>query len=169
MPTPAYMMIQGTSQGAIHELGMSPESVGRASKQSQVNSIQILGFGKVVKLPVDELTGQPTGRRVHQGFKVLKEFDRATPMLHRALASGERLNEVRIEWYRTTEAGTEEHYFTHLFENVTIVRIEQKMPNCLDPESASIRHMEEVGFAYKRVTWTHEISGTQGHDDWDAS
>jgi type VI secretion system secreted protein Hcp len=27
-------------------------------------------------------------------------------------------------------------------------------------------HLEDVHFTYRQITWTHEISGTSGSDDW---
>jgi type VI secretion system secreted protein Hcp len=29
--------------------------------------------------------------------------------------------------------------------------------------------MEEVSFSYSTITWTHEIAGTEGNDDWRTS
>ncbi|MFJ4543116.1 type VI secretion system tube protein Hcp, partial [Pseudomonas atacamensis] len=29
-------------------------------------------------------------------------------------------------------------------------------------------HLEEVQFTYRKITWTHEVSGTSGSDDWRA-
>ncbi|RPV77412.1 hypothetical protein IPC782_31035 [Pseudomonas aeruginosa] len=27
-------------------------------------------------------------------------------------------------------------------------------------------HLEDVHFTYRKITWTHEVSGTSGSDDW---
>ncbi|WP_422766527.1 type VI secretion system tube protein TssD [Pseudomonas aeruginosa] len=69
------------------------------------------------------------GQRVHKPVVITKVFDKASPLLLAALTSGERLTKVEIQWYRTSAAGTQEHYYT-------------------------------------KITWTHEVSGTSGSDDW---
>jgi type VI secretion system secreted protein Hcp len=28
--------------------------------------------------------------------------------------------------------------------------------------------MEDVEFTYRKITWTHEVAGTEGSDDWRA-
>ena len=48
-----------------------------------------------------------------------------SPLLLAALTSGERLTEIVIHWYRTSAAGTQEHYFTTKLEDAIIVDIAQ--------------------------------------------
>lgn len=167
MPVPAYMEIVGRSQGSLHSGCMSPESVGTLSKADKIDMIQVQAFKKRIILPRDPQSGQPSGKRVHEGFTITKVFDRSTPMLQQALAKGEQLQRVTIKWYRTAQGGYEEHYFTHEFEDATIVEINQYMPNCLDPQFQSFTHMEDVTITYKRVSWSHIVSGTEGFDSWD--
>ncbi|WP_434083452.1 type VI secretion system tube protein TssD, partial [Escherichia coli] len=52
------------------------------------------------------------GQRVHKPVVITKVFDKASPLLLAALTSGERLTKVEIKWYRTSAAGTQEHYYT---------------------------------------------------------
>lgn len=40
------------------------------------------------------------------------------------------------------------------------------MPNCQDPSMAHFTHLEDVYFTYRKIVWTHEVSGTSGSDDW---
>lgn len=42
------------------------------------------------------------------------------------------------------------------------------MPNCQDPNMAHFTHLEDVYFTYRKIVWTHEVSGTSGSDDWRA-
>lgn len=173
MPISAYMEITAAKQGALHTGGLSKDSVGRYSPNGiDHNKILVQGFRQEVMLPTDPHNGQPVGRRRHLGFTVTKIFDRSTPLLHQAVASGEQLTSVKLEWFRTPvlgrspESGEEEHYMTHLYEDATIVRIVQWMPDVSDADQAHVGHMESVTMTYKRVTWTHEISGTEGYDEW---
>ncbi|MCY1187308.1 Major exported protein [compost metagenome] len=93
-------------------------------------------------------------------------FDKASPLLLAALTSGERLSDVTIQWYRTSAAGTQEHYYTTKLEDAIIVSVNGYMHNCQDPKNAHFTHLEEVEFTYRKITWTHEVCGTSGSDDW---
>jgi len=44
--------------------------------------------------------------------------------------------------------------------------IQSRMPNCQDPSNAHFTHLEDVYFTYRKIVWTHEVSGTSGSDDW---
>ena len=52
---------------------------------------------------------------------ITKVFDKSSPLIFNALTSGERLNKCRLEWYRTSSTGTQEHYFTIELEDAVIV------------------------------------------------
>ena len=73
---------------------------------------------------------------------------------------------MEIQWYRTSAAGTQEHYYTTVLEDAIIVDIKDYMHNCQDPGNAHFTHLEDVHFTYRKITWTHEVSGTSGSDDW---
>lgn len=61
----------------------------------------------------------------------------------------------------------QEHYFYKL-EDAIIVDIKDHMHNCQDPANAHFTHLEDVAFTLYKITWTHEVSGTSGSDDWRA-
>ncbi|CDI94901.1 secreted protein Hcp [Pseudomonas aeruginosa PA38182] len=122
----------------------------------------VQGFNHEVIIPRDPQSGQPTGQRVHKPVVITKVFDKASPLLLAALTSGERLTKVEIQWYRTSAAGTQEHYYTTVLEDAIIVDIKDYMHNCQDPGNAHFTHLEDVHFTYRKITWTHEVSGTSG-------
>lgn len=166
MATPAYMTIKGIKQGLITAGAFTADSVGNIFQEGREDKIMVQGFQHQVTVPRDPQSGQPTGQRVHQPLIITKVFDKATPLLLAALASGERMEEVVIQWFRTSASGTQEHYFTTTLEDAIIVEIKDYMFNCQDPASAHFTHLEDVHFAYRKITWTHEVSNTTGSDDW---
>ena len=168
MPTPAYMSVEGATQGNITGGAFTGDSVGNIWQEGHEDECLVNAFQHEVIIPRDPQSGQPSGQRVHQPVVVTKVYDKASPLLYAALSSGERLPTVEIKWYRTAEAGVQEHYFTHLLEDAMIVDIKAHMPNCQDPGQAHFTHLEDVSFSYRKITWTHEISGTSGSDDWRA-
>lgn len=165
MPIPAYMSVEGVTQGLITEGALTEDSVGNMYQEGHEDSFMVQAFEHNISIPRDSQSGQPSGTRLHMPLKVTKVFDKSSPLLYQALVTGESL-ELEIEWYRTSSEGTHEHYFTHLIEGAIVVDMKAMMPNCQDPNMAQFTHLEEVSFSYSTITWTHEIAGTEGNDDW---
>ncbi len=166
MPTPAYMTIEGTSQGNITSGAFTEDSVGNIWQEGHEDEILVQAFKHSVMIPRDPQSGQPSGQRVHKPLTVTKIFDKASPLLFNALCSGEVLTTVEIKWYRTSTSGTQEHYFTIKMEDAVIVDVQGHMPNCQDPANSHFTHLEDVSFSYRKITWNHEVAGTSGSDDW---
>lgn len=166
MPTVAYMSITGTAQGNITEGANSTESMGNAYQSDHTDEVTVQAYEHTVMIPRDPQSGQPSGQRVHKPFMVTKVFDKSSPKLYAALTSGERLSRVQIKWYRTSMTGKQEHYFTHELEDAVIVSIDGRMPNAQDPSMEHFTHLEDVAFTYRKITWTHEVAGVSGSDDW---
>jgi type VI secretion system secreted protein Hcp len=166
MPTPAYLTIVGATQGPITQNALTPESVGNIWQEAHKNEILVQAFNHEVLLPTDPQSGQPTGPRVHQKLSITKVFDKTSPLLYEALTRGEQLPVCLIKWYRTTQAGTQEHYFTMKLEDAIVVDIKAYMYTCQDPANGPFTHLEDVSFSYRKITWTHEVAGTEGSDDW---
>ncbi|NNA18439.1 Hcp family type VI secretion system effector [Pseudomonas lundensis] len=166
MATPAYMSVTGEKQALITNEAFTADSVGNSYQEGHENQVMVQAFSHQVIIPRDPQSGQPTGQRVHKPVCVTKVFDKASPLLWAALTSGERMSEVVIQWYRTSANGTQEHYYTTKLEDAIIVEINGYMHNCQDPENAHFTHLEDVHFTYRKITWTHEVCGTSGSDDW---
>lgn len=157
MPMPAHMTMKGEKQGNIE---------GNCTMKGREKTILVQAFNHEVHIPSDVQTGLSTGKRIHGPFRVVKEFDRASPMIYQALCSGEHLKEVKLKFYRVSPKGTEEQYFTITLEDAVAVSIKPWMPNCLDPATMKYGHMEEVAFTYRKASWRNEIDKTEAHDDW---
>ena len=168
MPTPAYMTVEGTRQGNITQGASTEDSVGNIWQADHQDEVLVQAFKHNVTIPKDPQSGQPTGQRAHKPVTVTKIFDKSSPLLYAALCTGEVLSKVEIKWYRTSTAGTQEHYYTITLEDAVCVDIEGYMPNCQDPANAAFTHLEDVSFSYRKIDWTHEVASTSGSDDWRA-
>ena len=166
MPSPAYMTVQGERQGLITQGNFTAASVGNNWQEGHEDEAIIQAFDHTVTLPRDPQTGQPTGQRVHKPFQVVKVLDKCSPLLFSALTSGEKLPKVELKYYRTSEQGQQEHYFTITMEDAIITDIRDWMPHCQDPTQAHLTHMEVVEFTYRKITKTHEVASTSESDDW---
>ncbi len=166
MPTPAYLEIEGATQGAITENTFTEDSVGNIYQEGHENEILVEAFDHTVTVPTDVQSGQPTGQRMHKPMKITKVFDKSSPLLYVALSTGERLTKCLLKFYRTSTSGTQEHYFTIELVDAIVTNIQSYMPNCQDPSKSHFTHLEDVSFTYRQITWTHEVAGTSGSDDW---
>ncbi|MBD1553987.1 type VI secretion system tube protein TssD [Pseudomonas typographi] len=166
MPTPAYLYLCAETQGLITDNTFTADSVGNIYQEGHENEILVQAFSHQVIIPRDPQSGQPTGQRVHKPLMITKVFDKSSPLIYNALTSGERITECVLRWYRTSDKGSQEHYFTIKLEDAVIVGVQAHMPNCQDPNVAHFTHLEDVYFSYRKITWTHEVSGTSGSDDW---
>jgi type VI secretion system secreted protein Hcp len=166
MPTPAYVAIEGKNQGNITQGAFTAESVGNIYQEGHEDECIVQSFKHNIKLPRDPQSGQPSGQRVHNPAVLTKVFDKASPLLYNALTAGEVLPTVEIKWWRTSEDGKQEHYFTTKLIDALIVDITAHMPNCQDPHMEHFTHLEDVSMSYRAIEWTHEVAGTSGSDDW---
>ena len=157
MPMPGHMEVTGESQGKID---------GSCTMQGREETILVEAFNHEVTIPRDIQSGLATGKRQHRPFTIVKVYDKSSPMLYRALCTGEHLSNVTLKWYRIDPGGSEEHYFTHTLTNAIIVSVRPWMPNCLDPQTESYTHMEEVRMVYQKIRWTWEIDGIEEEHDW---
>lgn len=165
MPTPAYLTISGATQGEISKGANSADSMGNNWQEGHEDECLIQALLTNVAVPTDPQSGTPTGQRVHLPTSFTKQFDKASPLLWNALASGELL-QMTLKFYRTNTAGQQEHYFTIAWEDVILVSGRASIPNCLDPDNKNYSHMEDWQFSYRKVSWTQEKAGTSGSDDW---
>jgi type VI secretion system secreted protein Hcp len=160
------MSIQGERQGLITSGTFTETSVGNSWQSGHEDEALVQAFSHEIMLPRDPQNGQPTGQRVHKPFKVVKVFDKCSPLLFSALTTGEKLPTVEVKLYRTASQGSLEHYFTIKLEDAIITNIVDYMPHCQDPEKSYLTHMEEVEFTYRKITKTHVAASTSESDDW---
>ncbi len=166
MPTPAYLTLEGTTQGEITKDAFTEDSVGNIYQEGHENEILVQAVEHIVTVPTDIQSGQPTGQRQHKPLMITKVFDKSSPMLYTALSRGEVLPKCTLKWYRTSTQGKQEHYFTTELTDAIITQIRTHMPNCQDPTQSHFTHLEDVYFTYRMITWTHVVAGTEGSDDW---
>jgi type VI secretion system secreted protein Hcp len=156
MAMPAHLTITAEEQGEIE---------GSCEWEGREGSILVQAFDHVVEIPSDD-RGIATGRRVHRPMVFTKEIDKSTPMLYQALCTGELLTEMEMSWYRMDGTGEEELYFTMKMFNGIVTKIHPWIPNVLDPNTATLKHMEEVHISYEKIIWTWELDGIEYEDAW---
>ncbi|MCI3945323.1 type VI secretion system tube protein Hcp [Pseudomonas syringae] len=168
MPTPAYLSITGTTQGLITEGASAADSIGGTGLSDHNDQSMILAFTHEIIVPYNPHSGDNTGPHINKAVCITKVFDKASPLLSNALAKGELLQEVKIEWYRTAGTGKQERYYTTTLTDAKIVGIKDYMPNCQDPANAHFTHLQDVHFSYAKIVWSHTEANTTGSYNWSA-
>jgi type VI secretion system secreted protein Hcp len=139
---------------------------GSVTVQGREGSIEIIGFGHGLSLPVDGANGKITGTRLHSPMNIEKEFDATTPYLYKAVAKGQTLKSAELKWYRINDAGQEKEYFRMLLEGVKVTGINPGMANTKLSSTSQINHVEAVSLMYKRITWHYMDGNIKFTDDW---
>lgn len=165
MPTPAYLSITGTKQGLITAGTFTQDSVGNIYQEGHEDQILVEAFQHQVIIPRDPQSGQPTGQRVHKPLMISKVFDKSSPLLFSALTSG--------KWSSAAWSGiappppaprsiTSPSSWRTRSSSIS----SRGCPTARTPGNAHFTHLEDVHFTYRKIVWTHEVSGTSGSDDW---
>ena len=157
MALTSYLKVEGMIQGAID---------GDCVQKGHENWILIYDIKHEVEIPRDRLTGMPSGQRMHKPFVITKAVDQATPLLYQACCSGEHMKSFEVHYNRISEKGQETLYYTVKLENAVVVNMRHHKPMTFLEEHKPYHDMEEVSFAYSRITWTHVEASKEAVDDW---
>ena len=159
MPLPFHLGLEGEKQGKIE---------GSCDMKGREGTILAYAMSHDIHIPRDPQSGLPSGKRVHGPLTIVKEFDKSSPLLYKALCQGEHMKKVEIKWYRIDKKGAEVHYFTQTLENAIIVSMKPFVPTVFLTENEPYRHMEEISFTYKKIKWRWEPDSKEAEDDWSA-
>lgn len=152
MPLPSYMDI--------------PDIPGSCKVEGRENNIEVLGFNHEVYMPTDRKDGSATGTRVHNNLVVVKNFDKASPLLYQYLCNGKIIGSATLRWFQINEQGVEEEYYQHRLENARITSIRPYMPDVDNPANEQYKHMEEISFRYEKMTWAFLDGNVEFTDSW---
>jgi type VI secretion system secreted protein Hcp len=145
------------------------EYPGSSEKPSRQGTSDVFAVDHELVQPFDAATGLANGVRQHRPLTVLKVIDKATPGFHKALATGQNLQQAVLDFYRIDPATREEvKYYMITLTNVRIVGMKTMMPTSFLPENESYRHMEEVRLVYERIEWNWIPDSVVEMDQWHA-
>ncbi|MFJ3456591.1 Hcp family type VI secretion system effector [Scandinavium goeteborgense] len=157
MAIPAYLWLK--DDGGAHIKGS-------VDVYDREGSVEVIAFSHSLYTPTDNNTGKVTGTRVHGALSIVKEFDRSSTYLYKAVATGQTLVSAEIRWYRINDAGQEVEYFNMLLQNVRVVSITPVMHDCKDPAAQHQNHLENVELRYEKITWKHCDGNLMFSDSW---
>ena len=140
-----YMTIEGEVQGVIE---------GSSIRKAREKTIELFSYSHEVKLPTNLHANMGNGPVVHQPISILKELDKSTPKLYRALVEKECLSTAVLEWFRYTDQGQELVYFRIELTNAHIISLSPWTPSVENSEKEYLRFMENVSLVYEGITWS---------------
>jgi type VI secretion system secreted protein Hcp len=142
-PVLATLTIEGQRQGTIAD---------------QTSPIRPVAYSHGIVSPRDAASGLATGRRQHKPLVIVKELDKASPLLMKAMVTDENLKSVVLTY--TIGPTTYRVRLT----NASIADIQQDSQSTLVPR-------ETISFTYQKIEWTYmSTDGTNitAMDDWEA-
>jgi len=143
----AYMTIQGAKQGMIK---------GGDEKTAATEQIRLTDVVRSEGTAGDAASGMSSGKRQHGTITIVKEVDKASPMLFQAMSTNEQLVHVTIVFAGGNGSGS------------------GKAAQKIDLSDAVITDIRKVGnseritLAYQKIEVTYVSGGKSATDDWES-
>ena len=124
---------------------------------------EIIGYSHPIVTPIDPASGSSTGKRQHAPIVIVKEIDKSTPLLFKALVNNEEIDTLKLSLYMADPSGgsSEQKYFTVTLKNAYITSI-TKSQNPLEPSAP----VESISFVYQKIIWESIDGGVTAEDEW---
>jgi type VI secretion system secreted protein Hcp len=160
----AYMYAKGQKSGQIK---------GSITQKGREDSVGIIAMSHEIEMPINLVSGMPSGGRLHKPFVVEKELDKSSPILYNCLCTNENLTEVTIKFWTpqikaASGVGAEVQHYTVTLKNVHISSIQSRMDNVKNPELVKYMQYETIAFTYHQISWVWNDGGITAQDDWEA-
>lgn len=133
---------------------------GSSMEKGRSDWSDVRGFDHLLQYPFDMRDNRGRGEPEHGACTVIKEIDKASPKLYEALAKKKKVDSVLIEFERDKPGeGSTEAYFRIELKDCRVITARPHVPKDAVSKDNSPPHMEEIGFAYRKITWTWDSGG----------
>jgi len=154
-----YAYIKGQTQGDFK---------GDVTQKGREGSMLCSAFESHCESPRDIQSGLPTGKRRYSPIRIVKEMDKASPLIWKALTTNENLKEVTFKFWRPSPKGVEEQFYTIKLTNARVSGARIRQLNMHEMEHAKVPMEEEVEFTFQKIIWSNVPGSTEASDDWEA-
>ena len=155
----AYLSLKGQTSGAVD---------GSVTQKGREKKIMVVEFDHEIVSPRDAASGLPTGKRQHKPIRIQCEIDKATPIMYNMLTNNENITEWKLEFWKPSQTGAENQYYTIDLVNANLARIHAHTANNKIPELMRLPDMVTYEFTYQKITWTWNDGGITAEDDWES-
>ena len=152
MPEPSYAYFDGIE--------------GSCTQEGREGAVTILQLEHTVEIPVDVKDATATGTRRHGAMKIWANIDKATPLLMKCVTQSATVPEVKIEYWRTDETGTQVNYYNTVMTNVRVVKAEHWFPNVDKASTSTYKDMMTYELRYDKIEWTFTDGNLSHSDEW---
>lgn len=157
----AYLKLTGAKQGDI---------TGSVTQKGREGKIMVIAVNHEVLSLRDQVSGQAVGKRQHKPFVITKELDKSTPLLFKALVTGEIITNWELQFFtphlQQGSAGMEVNHYTVKLTNASITDIKSVMLNNKNPDLTKYTEYEEVSFVYQKIQWIWVNGNIVAEDSW---
>ena len=131
---------------------------GSSTENGRGDWSDVRGFDHELEYPFDMRDNRGRGEPEHGACRVIKEIDKASPKFYEALAKKKKIESVVLEFERDKPGeGATEAYFRVELNDCRVIKARPHIPQ--ESGTAMPPHVEEIGFAYRKITWTWDSGG----------
>ena len=135
---------------------------GCVTLEGRIGTFEVNAFGHSLTQEQDAASGVPTGRRQHKPVTIRMDAScGGSVAVYNAMVNNENVTEWELSFWRPSQAGKEEQFYTIVLEDARVVGISSSGGATLSVELI-------VAFSYRTITWNHLDSGDSVSDDWTA-
>lgn len=146
-----YMTLTGNKQGLISKGCSSYDSIGNKYQKDHEDEILVLAVRHSISRAQNSH---------HHPLEIIKPIDKSSPLLGVAISNNELLD-CNIDFFRTSQNGAQEKYYSISLQKATIKNITYDYPNSV---SHNDRQPEEIILLdYRDITWRHLMASTSGY------
>ena len=133
---------------------------GSATESGRDDWCELRGFSHEMVYPFDMQDMSGTSEPKHGAVTLWKAIDKSSPKIYEALAKKSQVASVEIEFERDNpNDGKTEVYYTMKLEDCRVIYARPHVPNSQEITDQSLPHMDQVGFAYRKINWTWKSGG----------
>lgn len=156
------LLAEGATQGRLH-----PGKATIGNVQSPHDGIPCVAFDFLMSRPSDGQGGYSAGPRAHRHLWIVKDVDRATPLLAKACSTDELLR-LHLAFFRFEGDQDPNHFFSIFVNDAIVAAVHHHLLDVKSPEAAFIPFREKVSFRYATIEWSYEPGGVSATDFWDS-
>ncbi|MBS0967988.1 type VI secretion system tube protein Hcp [Nissabacter archeti] len=143
-----------------------PGSVKEAGKEG---SCEILGMDYDIGISANHDVQPPVLTRRRGPVRIEKPLDSASPLLQKAICTGQLLQEVNIMVYPNQKAQQENRRFSLALSGVQIVSISVNMDHCCEADTSPYSITETLDMRYEALIWKDDQGQVIYHDPGEAA
>ena len=149
-----FLAVVASAPAAYESYFRADDISGDSIRTAWTGHTAVIGYTHEVSA-VRDSNGQPTGKRQHAPFKILKEVSVNSPQFAGKLVRNQAIATADLLLMKTDANGVEINHYTYHFTGVKILSIRNWVANSAAAASATYdtRELEEISFTYETIEW----------------